>query len=94
VGTLLLIEEDVRTAHARTLLKYFAAEGLACAHHVLRPVHIRIHELCAELGSQVVLASGEPSARALADGLPSRVDALPVEDDAEKVPPTRPILWA
>ncbi len=46
VGTLLLIEEDVRTAHARTLLKYFAAEGLACAHHVLRPVHIYPRVVC------------------------------------------------
>ena len=46
VGTLLLIEEDVRTAHARTLLKYFAAEGLACAHHVLRPVHIYTRVVC------------------------------------------------
>lgn len=34
VGTMLLIEEDVRTTHARTLLKYFAAEGIACSHHV------------------------------------------------------------
>jgi hypothetical protein len=87
VGTLLLIEEDVRTTHARTLLKYFAAEGLACTHNVLSLLQlVRLpSKLYVSQRSQVVLASGDPSALALADTLPSRVEALPIEDDAEKV---------
>jgi len=65
VGTLLLIEEDVRTTHARTLLKYFAAEGLACGQHV-------------------VFVSGDPGASSLVHTLPSSVELLPQEEDAEK----------
>ena len=34
VGTLLLIEEDVNTSHAKSLFKYFLREGVACEHSV------------------------------------------------------------
>jgi elongator complex protein 4 len=34
VGTLFLIEEDVYSEYAATLMKYFLAEGVACGHHI------------------------------------------------------------